>query len=84
MRYSSLKDWEMWANQVWGTLRDFQTVLADYRASIKGFLSSRMISPSSKVGNQYISQLQLLLSIVEELELFFPTLHLSNGNFIFF
>lgn len=63
-------------------MKNFQTVVADHRVSLKGYLSSSFVQPAMKVGPRLMSQLHTLLSIVEELESHYPMFSLSSGGFI--
>lgn len=61
-------------------MRIFETVLADSRASIKGYLSAGCMVAASKLAQKHISQINCLFSIITELQLDHPISLLSNGT----
>lgn len=65
-------------------MRTFETVLADSRASIKGYLTAGCMIAANKLAQTHISQIQCLVSIITELQLDHSISLLSNGEFFKF
>jgi hypothetical protein len=61
-------------------MRIFETVLADSRASLKGYLTAGCMVAATKLTHKHISQVKCLVSIITELQLDHPISLLSNGN----
>ena len=61
-------------------MRTFETVLADSRASVKGYLSAGRVFPANKLIQKHISQIENLVSIITQLQLDHPISLLSNGT----
>ena len=74
-------EWHDYIQQVWETMRDFQTSLADLRVSLKGFLNAGYLRLGLKVGAKLVAQLKVLGRVVDDFETQEPTLGVSGGNF---
>ena len=60
-------------------MRAFETVLADSRVALKGFLNAGSIERADKVSERHILQLKSLLLLITEFQLDHPISLLSNG-----
>ena len=77
--YFSDAGWQEYVDTVWKVMRDFQTVLADHRVALKGFLNAGHFQHAYQVGIRHMAELKSLIRIVEELELHHPIKNLSSG-----
>jgi hypothetical protein len=74
-------EWQNYIDNVWKTMRIFETVLADSRASVKGYLTAGCIVAAIRLAKKHISQIKCLVSIITELQLDHPISLISNGTF---